>query len=58
MLSNGGILVKKLLSVSKKNRPLVIQEIALWVALLMSLVHLINAITELLKYRNKRNTQN
>lgn len=50
--------MKKTVSVTKKKRPQVIQEIALWVALLMSFVHLINAITELLKYRNKRNTQN
>ncbi|MBR4864563.1 MAG: hypothetical protein IKU07_08300 [Oscillospiraceae bacterium] len=50
--------MKNPLSASKKKRPQVIQEIALWVALIMSVVHLINAITEILKYRNKKNTEN
>ena len=49
--------MKKLLSTPKKNRPQVIQEIALWVALIMSVVHLINAITEILKYLGKKNMQ-
>ena len=50
--------MKKPVSVTKKKRPQVIQEIALWVALIMSFVHLINAITEILKYRNKKNREN
>ncbi len=39
----------------KKNRPLLFQEIALWTALIMSLVHLLRAATEILKFLRKKN---
>ncbi len=49
--------MKKLPSAKKKNKPQLFQEIALWVALIMSLVHLIKAITEILKFSNKKNIE-